>query len=147
MQIRKAVASDAAAIRLLIYRTALNPLELRWKRFLVAVDDRNRVIGCGQIKQHGAVRELASIAVAPAWRKQGIGRALVTHLLDSAELPLYLMTTARRESFYLPFGFRSITADEMPPYFLRIQRLFDLFRRAIPAARALRVMKKDLPAG
>jgi N-acetylglutamate synthase-like GNAT family acetyltransferase len=76
--IRPAEKEDAGAIRSLIRSVKINPLGITWSRFLVAVDDENRLIGCGQIKTHrDCSSELASIAVAPAWRGQGIVRALI----------------------------------------------------------------------
>lgn len=145
IHIRPAARSDAHAIRRLILRVGINPLGLHWQRFLVAVDSAGVVIGCGQIKQHaGGLRELASIAVAPAWQRRGIGQALVTRLLENAPLPLYLMCAEHRETFYLPFGFRRMQMEEMPTYFRRMALLVRFANRVTGSRRELRVMVKPL---
>ncbi len=49
---------------------------LDWKRFVVAVNDQDEMIGCGQLKPHGQdVLELASIAVYPEHQGKGVARA------------------------------------------------------------------------
>jgi hypothetical protein len=47
-RLRAATASDAGAIRLLIFRVGINPRDLDWRRFLVAVDEAGKLIGCGR---------------------------------------------------------------------------------------------------
>ena len=49
---RPAQASDEAAIKALIRAVNINPIGLKWQRFMVAVDENGRLIGCGQIKPH-----------------------------------------------------------------------------------------------
>ena len=52
--------------------------------------NRDRVIGCGQIKPHGdGTRELASIAVVPEHQRQGIGTEIIARLIEGQPLPLY----------------------------------------------------------
>lgn len=141
---RRATAADARAIRRLIWRVGINPLSLDWRRFLVAVDGENRVIGTGQIKPHGdGTREMASIAVAPERQGQGIGKAIIERLLAENEPPLYLTCRARMEPYYARFGFRTLRAEEMPPYFRRIFRIASLLRRILPRAGEMRVMVKN----
>lgn len=122
--LRPAEASDFPAIRDLIRRVRINPLALDWRRFVIAVDENDQMIGCGQIKPHDdGAYELASIAVEPAWRGRGVARAIIEHLLAAHPGVLYLTCRSELESFYRPFGFRPIEAAEMPPYFRRIYRL------------------------
>ena len=98
-----------------------------WKRFIVAVDAGDQVIATGQIKPHGKdILELASIAVVPDYRGQGLARALIEHLLKESPRPLYLTCTSSLESLYQKFGFYSIEYDEMPRYFQRISKLAGL---------------------
>ena len=49
---RPAQASDEAAIKALIRTVNINPMGLKWQRFLVALDKNGQLIGCGQIKSH-----------------------------------------------------------------------------------------------
>lgn len=117
---------------------------LDWKRFIVAVNDSGQVIGCGQIKPHGAdIRELASIAVLPEYQGQGIARAVMEQLLSTTPRPLYLMCVSKRESLYVKFGFKPIPYEAMPRYFQRISNIFrvaDVLRRS---GEELLVMKME----
>ena len=138
--LRKATRSDQAAIRHLIRSARINPTGLDWRRFLVAVDDTNRLIGCGQIKPHdNHTCELASIAVQPAYRRQGVARTLIENLLKEREVPgceVYLTCRAELEPFYRKFGFERATG-KLPAYFSmvrsfsRILLFFRLSRQAI----------------
>jgi N-acetylglutamate synthase-like GNAT family acetyltransferase len=122
--LRPALATDFASIKELIYSSEVNPMGLDWKRFIIAVNPTGEVIGCGQLKPHGKeVLELASIAVKPEYRNQGVARAIIEHLLADSPRPLYLMCRSRLEPLYEKFGFRTISYDEMPRYFQRISRL------------------------
>ena len=122
--IRPARESESRVIKDLIHLVGINPMDLDWKRFVVAVNDRDEMIGCGQLKPHGReILELASIAVKPEHQKKGIGRMIVEHLLKASPRPLYLTCRSRLEPFYEKFGFRAISYDEMPRYYQRISKL------------------------
>jgi N-acetylglutamate synthase-like GNAT family acetyltransferase len=98
------------------------------------------VIGCGQLKPHGKnICELASIAVQPAWRGQGVARAIIENLLkenETGSCEVYLTCRAALEPFYMKFGF-DIARGKLPGYFswvhnlTRILRLLGLTRQAI----------------
>jgi N-acetylglutamate synthase-like GNAT family acetyltransferase len=140
--IRPARESDAARIRDLIYSTGINPMGLDWKRFIVAVDERDELIGCGQIKPHGqGLLELASIAVVPEQRGRGIARAIIEHLLKDSPRPLYLMCQSSLEPLYEKFGFRAISYEEMPRYFQRISKLVGLATTLARREERLLIMK------
>lgn len=129
--LRPARASDQSAIRRLIKEGNINPFGLDWRRFVVAVDQEQRVIGCGQLKPHGNnTVELASIAVTAAVRGRGVARQLIDHLLASHAPPIWLMCAARLEPFYVPFGFERVRNwRKMPRYFRPIALLANLFGR------------------
>jgi N-acetylglutamate synthase-like GNAT family acetyltransferase len=131
--IRAALEAESSQIKDLIHLAGINPTGLDWRRFVVAVNDRGRVIACGQIKPHGAdIRELASIATLPEYRGRGIARAVIEELLRESPRPLYLMCIARNGPMYEKFGFRALGNDELPRYFKRMKNLFDvavLFRK------------------
>jgi N-acetylglutamate synthase-like GNAT family acetyltransferase len=113
--LRSATKQEAAAIRRLIHQVGINPTGLDWRRFLVLVDDSNRLLACGQIKPHGdASLELASLAVVPECRGQGFARLIVEQLKALYGPPLYLMCRAELQPFYRKFGFRSLLPNEMP---------------------------------
>ena len=70
--LRPAQESESRVIKDLIHLTGINPMGLDWKRFIVAVDDRDQILGIGQIKSHGTdILELASVAVYPEHRGNG----------------------------------------------------------------------------
>jgi amino-acid N-acetyltransferase len=125
--IRPAYETEAAPIQNLIHLVGINPTGLDWRRFVVAVNDRDEMIGCGQLKPHGQeILELASIAVYPEHQGKGIARALIEHLLKDSPRPLYLMCESSLGPFYEKFGFRGIPYEEMPRYFQRMSKLVGL---------------------
>jgi N-acetylglutamate synthase-like GNAT family acetyltransferase len=128
ISLRPAKKGDAATIRRIISSVNINPLGLNWRRFILAVDQRDNVIGCGQIKPHSdGTYELASIAVLPEWRGKGIARMIIQHLLGQHPGRLYLTCRADLGELYQKFGFESIEEGEMTPYYRRIFRLMGVF--------------------
>jgi amino-acid N-acetyltransferase len=142
--IRPARETEAAQIRDLIYLVGINPTGLDWKRFVVAVNDRDVMIGCGQLKPHGQeILELASIAVYPEHQGKGIARALIEHLLKDSPRPLYLMCESSLGPFYEKFGFRGIPYEEMPRYFQRMSKLVGLVTTLARREERLLVMRLE----
>ena len=140
--IRPARETESAQIRDLIYSVGINPTGLDWKRFVVAVNDRDEMIGCGQLKPHGQdVLELASIAVYPEHQRKGIARAIIENLLKDSPRPLYLMCESSLGALYEKFGFRAISYEEMPRYFQRISKLAGLVTTLARREERLLVMK------
>jgi len=141
--LRPAVESDFPSIRALIWRARINPTGLDWRRFTVAVSGSG-VIGCGQLKPvPGGLTELASLAVEPAFRRQGVARALLEHLLDGSPRPLYLTCRSGLGGFYEKFGFVAVAPDDLPPYYRRLQRLAGLLMELARRGETLLVMKLD----
>ena len=125
--LRPARESESRAIKALIHLVGINPIGVDWKRFVVAVNDQDDILGIGQLKPHGKeTLELASIAVYPEYQGQGIARAIIEHLLKDSPRPLYLMCESRNGALYEKFGFREIPYKEMPRYFQRISKLAGL---------------------
>lgn len=142
IRIRPAREMEAAPIRDLIYLVGINPLGLDWKRFVVAVNERDEMIGCGQLKPHGrGILELASIAVYPEHQGKGVARAIIEHLLKDSPRPLYLMCESSLGLLYEKFGFRAIAYEEMPRYFQRISKLAGLATTLARREERLLVMK------
>ena len=140
--IRPAREIEAGQIRDLIYLVGINPVGLDWKRFVVAVNDRDEMIGCGQLKPHGKeILELASIAVYPEHQGKGVARAIIEHLLKDSPRPLYLMCESSLGLLYEKFGFRAIAYEEMPRYFQRISKLAGLVTSLARREERLLVMK------
>lgn len=115
---------------------------LDWKRFVVAVNDCDEMIGIGQLKPHGTdILELASLAVYPEHRGKGVARAIIEHLLEDSPRPLYLMCESSLGALYEKFGFRGMEYDEMPRYFQRISKLAGLATTLLQRGSRLLIMK------
>ena len=143
-QFRPALESESAQIDDLIHEVGINPSGLDWRRFIVAVNAHGVVVGCGQVKPHGKdILELASIAVKPEYRGQGIARKIIEILLERTPRPLYLMCIEHNGPMYVKFGFRALSLDEMPRYFQRIVRLFRLSKVVHKSDEDLLVMKLE----
>ncbi len=143
--LRPAGQSDQGAIRALIHEAGINPTGLDWRRFVLAVDAQGEMIGCGQVKPQGdGALELASIAVRPAWRRQGVARAVIMRLIETHPGALYLTCRARLGPFYEQFGFdRVVEPAGMPPYFRRLTRLASLASQLHFMGEQLWVMRRD----
>ncbi|MBK7893948.1 MAG: GNAT family N-acetyltransferase [Anaerolineaceae bacterium] len=125
---RPAKASDEAAIKSLIRAVNINPMGLKWPRFLVAVEENGRLVGCGQIKPHrGGSRELASIAVQKEYRRQGIAGEIIQRLLAEEQPPVWLTCMDKLVPFYAQFGFVEVQGGDgrsLPFYFRLARALF-----------------------
>ena len=140
--LRPARETDFSSIKGLIHLTGINPMGLDWKRFIVAVNDQDEMIGCGQLKPHGTdILVLASLAVFPEYRGMGIARAIIEYLLKNSPRPLYLMCESSLGSLYEKFGFRGISHEEMPRYFQRISKLAGLLTTLAQREERLLIMK------
>lgn len=139
--LRPATSLDQSAIRALIRRVQINPTGLNWRNFVVIVDEQDQLLACGQIKPHrDGTRELASIAVAPGQRGQGLARQIIEHLLAQSSPPLYLTCADHLRGLYERFGFRVLAEEEMPGSLRRIHRLFNFVVRLLHSQRRLLVM-------
>ncbi len=141
LSIRPATARDAPQIKQLIRQVQINPMDLNWRRFVLAVDDSDAMLGCGQVKVHGGgILELASIAVKPESRGLGVARAIIEHLIARAPRPLYLTCLSSLGPFYEKWGFRALGRGEMPAYFQRLSRLASTFMHFAGHGESLLVM-------
>ena len=142
--LRPATAADQKRIVQIIHTVGINPMDLKWKNFTVAVNDATgAIVGTGQIKTHGdGSRELASIAVLPEYRHQGIAHRMMEHLLAQSTGTLFLTCLSTMGSLYEPFGFRVIGPDEMTPYFRRLTKIAKTMLRFMHPGVTLWVMKR-----
>lgn len=141
-KIRSALESESTQIKELINLVGINPAGLDWKRFIVAVNDEDKVIACGQLKPHsGDIIELASIATHPDYERKGLASAVIHVLLKTPVRPLYLMCMEHNGSLYERFGFRTIDENEMPKYFRRMKNLFKVADVVMRSGEDLLIMK------
>ena len=143
--IRPATAADQKTIQAIIRLVQINPMDLKWPNFVLAVDQATgAIVGTAQIKRHGdGSPELASIATVPSHRRQGIAQRLINHLLAQHPGRLYLTCLETIGPFYEQFGFRTISADEMTPYFRRLSRIAGALNFAGKEGRRLLVMQRN----
>jgi N-acetylglutamate synthase-like GNAT family acetyltransferase len=133
-------------VRSLIHKVNINPTGLDWRRFIVAISSDGKIIGCGQVKPHRdgdhQIYELASIAVQPEWRGQGVARALIERLLGDCPGSLYLTCRASLGLFYERFGFHPLGKEAMPTYYRRLSRFVEIFTQRSPVDEKMLVMKR-----
>jgi len=117
-QAEGAQAHDLSGVLELLGRADL-PVEgvaEHFRNFLVVRDDAS-VVGVAGLEPCGEDGLLRSVAVEPAYRGSGVGRALVDGVLELArrlELrSLYLLTTTARE-YFQRHGFSDSPRDEAP---------------------------------
>lgn len=141
-EVCRAQKHDQRPIRALIRTAGINPIGLKWSRFVVAVDAHGELVGCGQVKAHrDGSQELASIAVKRGWQRRGVATAVVRELQGTYGRPLWLTCMDRLVPFYEPFGFVEISdKEQMPPYFQRATRLFNLYLKLTRGTGRLAVM-------
>lgn len=122
----------------------INPTGLDWRRFVVIRGEDGRLLACAQIKPHrDGTRELASLAVTPACRGQGLARQLVEHLLAQNAPPLYLTCARRLQPLYERFGFRRLQPAQMPPDLGRLSRWINGPARLLRRPDPMLVMRWD----
>ena len=140
--LRPATEAEFPEIKALIHQARINPTKLDWRRFTVAVETDGEMIGCGQLKPvPGGLTELSSLAVRPAFRGQGIARALIEHLLEDAPRPVYLTCRSDLGEMYEKFGFRALETEEMPAFYRRLKHLAGLLMGLARPGETLLVMK------
>ncbi|WP_250001130.1 amino-acid N-acetyltransferase [Actinoplanes sp. M2I2] len=126
MEIRRARTRDVRAIRDLVdaytsdgrlLSKATVTLYESVQEFWVAVDDRDRVYGCGALHvMWEDLAEIRTVAVDPACRGQKIGHRIVERLLDVARelgvARVFCLTFETR--FFGSFGFTEIDGAPVP---------------------------------
>ncbi|HET9463555.1 MAG TPA: GNAT family N-acetyltransferase, partial [Thiobacillus sp.] len=79
---------------------------------LLAVDDQGRAIGCARLLPDG---HIGRMAVLPAWRGRGVGRALLAAAQNAAQARghavLRLSAQTHAAAFYARAGFVAVGDD------------------------------------
>jgi amino-acid N-acetyltransferase len=109
-----------ADVTLALLRDANLPTEGVLDRFpagYVVAEAEDRVVAVAGLERHGAFGLLRSMAVAPEWRRRGIGKALTERLLGLAGTmglqAVYLMTTTA-QPYFAGHGFARVKRAEVP---------------------------------
>ena len=117
-ELRAAQETDLPAIETLLVSNdlPLDGVREALPTFIVAEAD-GEIVGVAGLELCCDNALLRSVAVSGEWRSRGVGRALVTRLIATAEArgihALYLLTTTA-ERYFPSFGFREIARDEVP---------------------------------
>ena len=84
----------------------------------LVIRDGARIVGSAALEVYGDGALLRSVAVAPATRGTGAGRALTNAAIDLAGVhrvpALYLLTTTA-DAYFPRFGFTRISRADVPP--------------------------------
>lgn len=138
MLIRRARTSDVKAIRALVdaytadrrlLSKATVTLYEAVQEFWIAVDDDERVLGCGALHvMWEDLAEIRTVAVDPASRGRKIGHQIVERLLDVARelgvARVFCLTFETR--FFGSFGFTEIDGAPVPhPVYEQLLRSYD----------------------
>lgn len=111
LTIRPACEDDEKALIALIKSERLNPLDLHWFNFIVAVAD-GRLIGAAQMRCHGdGSRELASLVVEASHRRRGLAAQLINALLDREPGRVFMITSRARAGYFARWGFAPVAID------------------------------------
>ncbi len=92
----------------------------------IVVEEAGRVIGCGSLlEMNPALDEVRSLAVAPEYRKNGVGAKVVNALVDLArarQVPTVFALT-RAVPFFVKMGFSATAREDFPDKVWRDCRL------------------------
>jgi N-acetylglutamate synthase-like GNAT family acetyltransferase len=123
--IRHARQSDEVAITTLVRSERLNPTNLDWRRFILAMDGSG-LLGAVQLRLHpDRSRELGSLVVRPDARGRGIAARMIDALLAPVGTRVLMITGAAFARHYARWGFRRIPTAKAP---LAIQRNYHFGR-------------------
>jgi N-acetylglutamate synthase-like GNAT family acetyltransferase len=90
-----------------------------WDQYWVVIHQQQvyqqQVIGCVRLDRQRDHSELYDLFVLPEWRSHGVGRALVSQLIQPEHLPIYLASLSPAIAFYMRLGFQPIARQELPP--------------------------------
>jgi N-acetylglutamate synthase-like GNAT family acetyltransferase len=126
LKIRTAVRTDAKRIHDLIERymqegrllpRQLSELDVHVNRFVVAVDGRGAIVGCGELAPLShSVAEVRSLVVSEKRRGSGVGRRIVNELRGRARRDGYddLCVFAHQPAYFAHMGFSIVPHTWLP---------------------------------
>jgi amino-acid N-acetyltransferase len=125
-KIRTAVQSDTKRIHDLIAQhmqegrllpRPLSELDVHVNRFVVAVDGRGAIVGCGELAPLShSVAEVRSLVVSGKRRGSGVGRRIVSELRERARSAGYddLCVFAHQPAYFAHMGFSIVPHTWLP---------------------------------
>lgn len=103
--IREPTDKEFKQICLFITEFELDNRNLKRDQFIVALHD-SELVGFGRLQEHTDCIELCSLGVVTSHRRQGIGKAIVTKLVERFSKNIYLVCII--PDFFIPFGFQEV---------------------------------------
>jgi N-acetylglutamate synthase-like GNAT family acetyltransferase len=138
VDVRPAREQDQAEITAMVRQARLNPADLRWPRFMVAERD-GRIVGVAQLRLHpDGARELASLAVTPSARQQGVATRLVDALLQTQACEVFTLIDRPYVDHFRRWGFHEVDRASLPGSVARVYRI----GRAVTAVASLLTRRK-----
>ncbi len=113
-EIEAAKAADLPEIDELIDAVDGDRVDLASDQFVVAKSEDARILGCGRLRPYPEFCEIASLAVADDVRASGIGRAIVSRLLERYAGTIYLICEDEVVEFFRRFEFSLHPESDMP---------------------------------
>ncbi len=113
-KVRPAKVTDIIAIEGLLVSADGDLENLAEDQFVVAEDEDGAILGCGRLRPYPDFCELASLAVAQDARARGVGRGIVSSLLELYQGPIFLICEDNVVDFFRRFDFGLIPETDMP---------------------------------
>ena len=115
---RQAVPKDWEAVRGLLGSCSLpiDGAQQHFADFLPAFDD-DALAACGGLECYGDVALLRSVAVAPAHRGRGLGRAVCSRIMESAkerDIRTLVLLTESAQAYFEKIGFLFVPRTMLP---------------------------------
>ncbi len=89
-------------------------VDLAADQFVVAKGEDGKILGCGRLRPYPEFCEIASLAVADDVRANGIGRAIVSRLLERYAGTIYLICEDDVVEFFRRFEVSLHPESDMP---------------------------------
>jgi N-acetylglutamate synthase-like GNAT family acetyltransferase len=113
-KVRTAQVTDILAIEGLLVSADGDLENLAEDQFVVAEEEHGAILGCGRLRPYPDFCELASLAVDQEVRARGVGRVIVSSLLERYQGPIYLICEDNVVDFFRRFRFECIPETDMP---------------------------------
>jgi N-acetylglutamate synthase-like GNAT family acetyltransferase len=107
MTLRTPTEQEFIQIQKYIHQFELDNRNLKQKEFTAAFRG-NELVGFGRLRHHADCVELCSLGVVTNYRRKGIGKAIVSDLIQRSCSEIYLVCII--PNFFAPFGFRIISS-------------------------------------
>ena len=123
--VERACAADAEAIATLVRQARINPTSLDWRNFVVARDQDNGLVGCGQMRNAPFTRgrEVKSLVVLPGYRDGRLSRAILRALIEDEHGVVWGTCVATLAPYYTRFGCEIVPMRESPLYYRLMSKI------------------------